>query len=1004
LTTVYEPQPPAQPIVDLIFVHGLGGGSRKTWSFSADPTHYWPQAWLPDDDNFAGSVRIHVFGYNADWNWNAPRHTVLNIDDFGQLLLGELRNHLSIRKANTRIILVGHSMGGCVAKKTYILACQDPSASDIAKRFHSMFFLATPHRGSDMATLLQNMLSVTLGKKQFVKDLTPNSDRLAAINDAFRHVAQNLRLWSFYETLRMGNRLVVDKESATMGYHNEEIAAMMNADHRQVCKFKTPNDPNYKMLRNALVTAIDLIRATAAGDTAIPSGVPTKHRETPLSRPSSLSLTNAISCLRDFLAPPDAAEGDLAMLQALKQPESCHWFTEQLCYKSWKHGDGPSVLWLTGRPATGKSVLASHVIDDLRQSSYGFCCSYFIFKNSKGKESTLSECFRSLAFQMAIQDTLVITALLELAHQGGPGWDQIDEVGVWRRLFVGCIFKLPFEALRRHFWVLDGAEECARFSAIFSKRILVTLPQNLRLFATSRPVEEIERGLATLRPDQACRRVLTEEDTFDDMHRFVKSQLAELGRPERADDREAMTARILEKSSGSFLWTRLVLQEFETAWTEEAMDHILNEIPVGLFDLYARMVRMVEADRRKLALARPILTWVALAFRPLTVDEIRCAVKYDIGQTLQNVAKAVPDLCGQFVFVDDDGRVHLIHETAREFLTAVAKDYGLDLFVDKKEGHSKLASILLRYLSGAVLRSMPQTKASRGDGWRPRRGFAKLLAAAESTSIDPSLLDYSCKFFSEHMYRATSEKDDLMNDLQTFLTSNNLLYWVEHIAKSGDLTDLTLAAMSLRGYYSRRLKYVAPADRSMQLLDGWVADLIRVSAKFRTQLSACPSSIHYLIPPLCPSESTISQAFSAKIDRLSPAAANKLVVKGLPTGPWDDCLTRVDFHLGQATAVSYGGRFFAIGLSTGHISIYESSSIRGVQQMHHPERVKILLFSPDLDDAYLVSCGTKHLALWSPESGSMIYSFQLPSPPLAVTFMGSDELICALQSGEMIKW
>jgi hypothetical protein len=57
---------PPEPIVDLIFVHGLGGGSRKTWAYSSHPYHYWPKEWLSRDPDFK-NVRIHSFGYMADW-------------------------------------------------------------------------------------------------------------------------------------------------------------------------------------------------------------------------------------------------------------------------------------------------------------------------------------------------------------------------------------------------------------------------------------------------------------------------------------------------------------------------------------------------------------------------------------------------------------------------------------------------------------------------------------------------------------------------------------------------------------------------------------------------------------------------------------------------------------------------------------------------------------------------------------------------------------------------
>lgn len=185
----------------------------------------------------------------------------------------------------TRIVLVGHSMGGLVIKQVkvitcwerelhknemltkeqaYILACQDPAFKDIASRFHSMYFLATPHRGADLARTLGNILKVTYGQKQYVNELEPTSGLLFRINDSFRHHSKSLQLWSFYETVQssliVANALVVDKASATMGYADERIA-LLNADHRGVCKFDDPSDPNYKTLRNAFSTTVDSINS-----------------------------------------------------------------------------------------------------------------------------------------------------------------------------------------------------------------------------------------------------------------------------------------------------------------------------------------------------------------------------------------------------------------------------------------------------------------------------------------------------------------------------------------------------------------------------------------------------------------------------------------------------------------------------------------------------------------------------------------------------------------------
>ncbi len=90
---------PSDPLLDLIFVHGLGGGSTKTWSLSKDPTLFWPKAWLPREPGFQ-NVRIHSYGYDADWTSKKATPTI-NIYDFGHQLLETLRNSPELAKPRT---------------------------------------------------------------------------------------------------------------------------------------------------------------------------------------------------------------------------------------------------------------------------------------------------------------------------------------------------------------------------------------------------------------------------------------------------------------------------------------------------------------------------------------------------------------------------------------------------------------------------------------------------------------------------------------------------------------------------------------------------------------------------------------------------------------------------------------------------------------------------------------------------------------------------------------
>jgi len=78
------------PPVDIIFVHGLGGSAKGTWTHP-ESNSFWP-LWLPKVHGLE-NARITVFGYDSTWNkiWNP--NNVLDISDFADQLLNDLRRH-----------------------------------------------------------------------------------------------------------------------------------------------------------------------------------------------------------------------------------------------------------------------------------------------------------------------------------------------------------------------------------------------------------------------------------------------------------------------------------------------------------------------------------------------------------------------------------------------------------------------------------------------------------------------------------------------------------------------------------------------------------------------------------------------------------------------------------------------------------------------------------------------------------------------------------------------
>lgn len=114
--------PSPEPLVDLIFVHGLRGGSTKTWRKGSDSRLFWPQFWLPTEPELR-HVSIHSFGYDSDWA--SSQASVLNIHDFGQSFLEEMRNSPHLKDHTNVSIFFKTTPRAAIARlRTYLLRDQ----------------------------------------------------------------------------------------------------------------------------------------------------------------------------------------------------------------------------------------------------------------------------------------------------------------------------------------------------------------------------------------------------------------------------------------------------------------------------------------------------------------------------------------------------------------------------------------------------------------------------------------------------------------------------------------------------------------------------------------------------------------------------------------------------------------------------------------------------------------------------------------------------------------
>ncbi|MDZ7811633.1 MAG: hypothetical protein U5L74_00285 [Ideonella sp.] len=137
--------------LDVVFIHGLGGDSKDTWSASS--TEYWPQRVADANPH----TQVWVVEYPAK---PGQLLTLGEMDQPGTAGLSVLiTEKLRTKKIGERpCVFVCHSLGGLVTKRI-LLDAWGVSKSDKTRFKHenikAVMFCGTPHRGSAIASVLK---------------------------------------------------------------------------------------------------------------------------------------------------------------------------------------------------------------------------------------------------------------------------------------------------------------------------------------------------------------------------------------------------------------------------------------------------------------------------------------------------------------------------------------------------------------------------------------------------------------------------------------------------------------------------------------------------------------------------------------------------------------------------------------------------------------------------------------------------------------------------------
>ncbi|KAJ7218722.1 ankyrin repeat-containing domain protein [Mycena rebaudengoi] len=349
-----------------------------------------------------------------------------------------------------------------------------------------------------------------------------------------------------------------------------------------------------------------------------------------------------------------------------RQEGTGRWLQEDPQFRTWLLSPG-EIIWCSGIPGAGKTVLASFVVDYLRShlQSDGVVVAAAYLNHKESEVQSPSNILAGLWWQLLSERPISASVqnLYKKHHKQRtrPSLDEVREivrstVAEWSRVFI----------------IVDALDE---YPEAHRRILLDTLAAigTVSLLLTSRPNIAPETFFPTASVLEIHAR---EEDIrcYIDAHIRTSSRLSKhvQARPEL---RAEIESKIIGNVDGMFLLAKLHLDSLAIKTTVNAVRDALKNLPEDLEHTYNEAMDRIEAQNKDdREIARQALIWVANAKRPLSVHELCEALAIKLGATTLDAddmldIEFIVSVCAGLLIVDQ--AVRLVHHTTQGYIDRV---------------------------------------------------------------------------------------------------------------------------------------------------------------------------------------------------------------------------------------------------------------------------------------------------------------------------------------------
>ncbi|VUC32372.1 unnamed protein product [Clonostachys rosea] len=440
---------------------------------------------------------------------------------------------------------------------------------------------------------------------------------------------------------------------------------------------------------------------------------------------------------------------------------TCTWVFEDHEYKEWKQ-QHKGLLWITGKPGSGKSTLIKHVLmveseGRSNESHNTIVLSFFFHNNESGLQATPLDFYRSLLHQLIVRyrDQLwnqLVGVVQNFQKSSGRSFSD-TEGGDWHvneleRLLQSCIKRvLETHAIEI---MVDALDECSEDGVVsleaFFKNIRsqpASNPSRLGICITCRhfPLVRWQEGSE----------ISVELRNEADIRTYARSNLEPF---EDEKDAKALEDEIVERSTGIFLWAKLILPNIvlqqRKGLNPDQLLQSVRETPTRLTDIFEDVIQKLAAESHEKVWSLRLFQWLCFARKPLSVAELLWAMNVSVNsqcsslkqclrlpdsiRSEKQMTKRLRSLSGGLAELHEHRGtqvIQLIHQSAKDYL--INRGFrSLDLVLDSEvvlrgQAHISLSQACIRYLA--------MDEIVRSDGNMPWQEFPFLDYAITSWTI-----------------------------------------------------------------------------------------------------------------------------------------------------------------------------------------------------------------------------------------------------------------------------